>query len=51
MDVTNIPLILENYEDISVEAARRAEWIAVRLRHFGLCAPVYTETGLFAPGR
>ncbi len=39
MDVTNIPLILENYEDISVEAARRAEWIAVRLRHLVYVRP------------
>ena len=33
MDVTNIPLVLENYKDFSAEAAQRAEWVAVRLRH------------------
>ena len=33
MDVTNIPLVLENYKDFSAEAAPRAEWVAIRLRH------------------
>ena len=30
MDVTNIPLVLENYKDFSAEAAQRAEWVAIR---------------------
>lgn len=33
MDVTDIPFVLENYVNVSVEAARRAEWVAIRLRH------------------
>ena len=39
MDVTDIPLILENYEDVSAEAARRAEWVAIRLRHLVYVLP------------
>lgn len=39
MDVTNIPLVLENYKDFSAEAAQRAEWAAVRLRHLVYVLP------------
>lgn len=39
MDVTNIPLALENYRDFSVEAAQRAEWVAIRLRHLVYILP------------
>ena len=39
MDVTNIPLVLENYKDFSAEAAQRAEWVAVRLRHLVYVLP------------
>ena len=39
MDVTNIPLVLENYKDFSAEAAQRAEWVAIRLRHLVYVLP------------
>lgn len=39
MDVTNIPLALENYRDFSAEAAQRAEWVAIRLRHLVYALP------------
>lgn len=39
MDVMDIPLILENYENVSAEAARRAEWVAIRLRHLVYALP------------
>ncbi len=39
MDVTNIPLVLENYRDFSAEAAQRAEWVAIRLRHLVYILP------------
>lgn len=39
MDVANIPLALENYRDFSAEAAQRAEWVAIRLRHLVYVLP------------
>lgn len=39
MDVMDIPLILKNYENVSAEAARRAEWVAIRLRHLVYALP------------
>ena len=39
MDVTNIPLVLENYKDFSADSAQRAEWVAVRLRHLVYVLP------------
>lgn len=39
MESTNVSRFPENYSSMSVDAARRAEWIALRLRHLVYALP------------
>ena len=50
METTDVSRFPESYGSMSVDAARRAEWIALRLRHLVYALPFKMEARLSASG-